>query len=133
MSPDPLSSQRRATLGVIRLALLAGVLAFGAVTWFTHRGPEWSGGPRFVPEPLPTIALAVPVLAAIAIVFVRRAAFATTDPARYGSLCVVGWALGEAAALAGGVHYFLSNDPSRYLIGLFVMLLSFVLIPLRRP
>ena len=132
MSPDPLDARRRATLGVIRLALLAGVLAFGVLTWFTHRGPEWAGGPRAVAGPLPTISLALSVVLAIAIAFVRRAAFATRDAARYGTLCIVGWAMGEAAALAGGVHYFLSNDPSRYLIGLFVMLLSFVLIPLRR-
>jgi hypothetical protein len=88
MSPDPLDARRRATLGVIRLALLAGVLAFGLLTWFTHRGPEWAGGPRAVAGPLPTLSLVLSVVLAIAIAFVRRAAFATRDAARYGTLTV---------------------------------------------
>jgi hypothetical protein len=63
---------------------------------------------------------------------IRRAAFSTTDPARYRQLCIIGWALGEAAALSGGVHYFMTNDTSRYIVGVMVMLLIFMLLPLRR-
>jgi hypothetical protein len=131
-SPDPLGTRQRASLGVIRLSLLAGVLAFGAVTWSMHRGDDWTGPARPPGGTFATVALAVSVLAIAGILFARRQVTTTRDAAKYGSWCVLGWAFGEVAALTGGVYYFLTDDPSRYLLGVLVMLLSFVLIPLRR-
>jgi hypothetical protein len=131
-TPDPLGTRQRASLGVIRLSLLAGVLAFGAVTWFLHRGDAWTGPAREPGGAFATIALAVSILAIAGIVFARRQVTTTRDAGKYGSWCVIGWAFGELAALTGGVYYFLTDDPSRYLLGVLVMLLSFVLIPLRR-
>ena len=128
---DPLDSRGRATLGIIRLALLAGVLAFGAVTWFAHRRPDYHPAAP-VNGPTATFSLVIGVLAIGAALLVRRAAFATTDAAKYRGLCIVGWSFGEMAALAGGIHYFMTNDPSRYAIGVLVMLCTFVLLPLRR-
>lgn len=131
-TPDPLGTRQRASLGVIRLSLLAGVLAFGAVTWFMHRDEAWSGPARPPGGTFAMVALAVSILAIAGILFARRQVTTTRDAAKYGSWCVLGWAFGEVAALTGGVYYFLTDDPGRYLLGVLVMLLSFVLIPLRR-
>ena len=132
MATDPLTSQRRAQLGVIRVALLAGVLAFGAVTWWTHQGLGYRGPAMPPGGRLGTVAYVVDALAIVGSLLMRRLAFATADPARYGTRCVLAWAMGEAAALTGGVYYFMTNDMSRYLLGVLVMLLAFVLVPLRR-
>ena len=131
-APDPLGTRQRASLGVIRLSLLAGVLGFGAVTWFLHRGEAWTGPARPRGGAFATVTIAVCVLAIGGILLARRQVTTTRDAGKYGSWCVIGWAFGELAALMGGVYYFLTDDPSRYLIGVLVMLLSFVLIPLRR-
>jgi hypothetical protein len=45
---------------------------------------------------------------------------------------VIGWAAGELAALAGGVHYFLTNDPQWYGTGVLVLVASYVVLPIRR-
>jgi len=43
------------------------------------------------------------------------------------------WAVGEGAALFGGVLYLLTNEPQWYGLGLLAMLTNFVLVPARRP
>jgi hypothetical protein len=123
--------------GILRLAFLVGVLAFGAVIWWLSRGgrtPGTGGGEAPDPATLRTLRLVGPVLAvgAVAAAAALRAVIArTTDPARVWSLRVVAWAVGEVAALFGGVYWLLSGDPSRYVIGLVAMAATFVAVPLR--
>lgn len=127
---DPLDSRQRARLGIIRVAMLAGVIMFGLVTWFLRRG-----GPSPVSvdgSVLDTVTYGAMIAGIAGIVVMRRVVAAAADAARYANTAVIGWAFGELAALAGAVHYFITGDPTRYVIGLMVMLVSFVLIPLRR-
>lgn len=128
--PDPLSSPQRARLGIVRVAMLAGVIMFGVVTWFLRRSGPAPGG--IEAGPLDTITYGAMIAGIAGIVVMRRVVAAATDAARYANMAVIGWAFGELAALAGAVHYFMTGDPTRYVIGVMVMLLSFVLIPLRR-
>jgi hypothetical protein len=128
--PDPLTSAHRARLGAIRLAMLAGVLVFGAVVWFMRR--NGSAPAATSTAILETISYAAIGIGLVGIVVLWRVLARATTAGKYANIAVMGWALGELAALGGGVHFFLTGDPTRYVIGVMVMLMSFVLIPLRR-
>jgi len=129
-SPTPV----RTPLFLIRAALLAGVLLFGAVCWYIVR--QRGGGPV---SGVDTSAFAilrymVPVLgfAALSVAIAIRVAISRTrDEAKRNSLRIVGWAVGEGAALAGGIYYMEIGDPRLYLIGTTAMLATFIVVPLR--
>lgn len=128
---NPMTRERTpAQLGIIRIGLLMGVLLFGAVVWFLHRRPG------FVPdrgmEQLRPVVPFIMLGFIAAIVAVRIYLSRVTDAGRLGTYQIIGWAIGEAAALFGGVYYFNTDDPRFFLIGLFVMLASFIVLPLRR-
>ena len=122
---------RVAQLALIRLSLLLGVLLFGGVIYFLHRDPSWR------PQPggnAAAIRMATYVVWAAVVVgaLVLRGLHARAPEAERPTFAILGWALGEAAALLGGVYYFLTDDPRRYLIGVFFLLAAFILFPLRR-
>lgn len=125
-SPPPASS-----LAVIRIALLAGVLMFGAVTYYVQRGANWEPAAPDVLNTLYTVMLAVLVLAVV-FLLVLRARLGRRPGTGERSLLVVAWAIGESAALFGGVYHFLSGNAQWFIIGLFIMLASFILFPIRR-
>ena len=125
-TPERTSAQ----LGIIRMAFLMGVLLFGAVIWFLQRREGFvpDGGLERMRPVVPIIMLSF----IAAIVGVRIYLSRVTDAAQIGTFQLIGWAIGEAAALFGGVYYFNTGDPRFYIIGLFVMLASFIVVPLRR-
>ncbi|HUF30546.1 MAG TPA: hypothetical protein VMM77_07750 [Gemmatimonadaceae bacterium] len=125
-SPPPASS-----LAVVRIALLMGVLMFGAVTYYIQRGANWEPAAPDVLNTLHVVVLVVLVLAVVLLLVLRM------RPAPHGHtagrpMLILPWAIGEAAALFGGVYYFLSGNAQWFIIGLFVMLASFILFPIRR-
>lgn len=125
-SPPPASS-----LAVVRIALLVGVLMFGAVTYYVQRGASWEPAAPDVLNTLHTVMLAVLVMAAV-VLLVLRARLGRRSDASERTMLVIAWAIGESAALFGGVYYFLSGNAQWYIIGLFIMLASFILFPIRR-
>jgi hypothetical protein len=125
-SPPPASS-----LAVVRIALLVGVLMFGAVTYYVQRGVSWEPAAPDVLNTLHTVMLAVLVLAVV-LLLVLRSRLGRRSLAGERTMLVMAWAIGESAALFGGVYYFLSGNAQWFIIGLFVMLASFILFPIRR-
>jgi hypothetical protein len=119
------------TLAIVRIALLVGVLMFGAVTYYVHRGAEWRAAQ---PDALSTLRLAMlsTWVVAVLLLLVLRARLARLTESAGRSVLIIAWAIGEAAALFGGVYYFLSGEPQWFIIGLFLMLASFILFPIRR-
>jgi hypothetical protein len=118
-----------AALLVIRASLFAGVLMFGAVTWYLHSKPT---RPDSTPDPE---TLAWVVLGAWAVITAGLVVLSTRyrRPAareRRVNLAIIGWALGEAAALIGGVHYFLTGDPQRYGFGVLIFVIALVMFPI---
>lgn len=126
--PRPTSE---ATLALIRISLLLGVLLFGAVSWFLHRDPTWRPGDPAALRMLQRAMLAQWVLAIAMLLFFRTRLDRTTGQAR-STLLLIGWAIGESAALFGGVHFFLSGDILSFLGGLVVMMAGLLLFPIRR-
>ena len=130
MTNPPVFDARTRTLGIIRMSFLAGVLLFGAVVWFLHSQPGYVVDGSM--EPLRPVMPFVLLAFIAGIVAVRLYLSRITDEAQLGNFRLIGWAIGEAAALCGGVFYLNTNDPRFYIMGLFVQLASFVVVPLRQ-
>jgi hypothetical protein len=130
----PAAGDRQAILrvGMIRFAILLGVLLFGAVAWWMRDGRSATPPPN--PDfltglgPFPALVMIAALAAVIALRVVRGR---TRDAAQRRKLAIVALAPGEAAALFGAVGYFLAGDSRWYLAGMFVLAAAVVLFPLR--
>lgn len=128
MTPASVANAR--ALFLIRLAMTVGVVTFVAVAWFLHgRGQP----PVASASSLTTLTTAMytAVGMAAAVVMALRLRIAGAEPAMRRSLAVVAWAVGEFAALFGGVMLFLTGDLRLVLPGalVFALALAAVRIP----
>ena len=116
------------TLGIIRIALLVGVLAFGAIVWFVRR----SGDPSYGVDPrgLRLAGQAVWALATLGTLGMFLAA-GRVAPDRRPTLSVIAWALGESTAIYGGLFWMLLGEPQWYLYGVACLLLTYFIFPIR--
>ena len=115
---------------LIRAALWCGVLAFGAVIWFVHQRGLFPTKPQ--PTAMIAAQAALSVLAVVVALATRGRAINGPDLASRASSTIQLWAIGEGAALFGGVIFLLSGDAQWYGLGLLSMLTVFVLVPLPR-
>jgi hypothetical protein len=122
-----------ATLPLIRVALLAGVLIFGAVTWWLHRQGRLEVVSAGELRPLRQAGAVVWLAAIVAevVLFVVRLRARERDPARLQSQRIMAWSAGEAVALFGGVYYFRSADPQWFVYGLIFFLGVLMVFPAR--
>ena len=118
-----------AQLSLIRMAMLSGVLLFGAIAWWARRNDPAPAATPAMRNILGVAPLALGIVALSVVVLLRRVLARETDPARQATLRIIGWATGETAALAGAVGYFLTGDPSTFFIGLAVLMFTFVGLP----
>jgi hypothetical protein len=72
------------------------------------------------------------VALAAAAVMALRLRLSSATPAKRGSLSVVSWAVGEFAALFGGVAFFLTGEWHLVLPGALVFALALAAVPLPR-
>jgi len=124
------------TLRVIKYAMLGGIVTFGVVILVL-------GSLGVLPEPVldgtrspVAIVLSVMVLGTIGAVPVLNSRIAAaTDAARRFQLSILLLALAEAAALAGGVLWFLSGSWTMYGVGvvIFVVAMSRAAMPEGEP
>jgi hypothetical protein len=114
---------------VIRFALIAGVLMFGAAILFVHRQAGW----KAVTLP-PAIGYTQVVCAVVAVLFalaLRGRVMSESAPQRRAALLITGWAVGEGAALFGGALFLLTAHSQWYLLGLLGMAGSLIALPAR--
>jgi hypothetical protein len=117
-------------LRVIRMALLAGVLTFGGIVFYLTS----QRAPTTTPEAgkaMQMANIAILVAVAVGLLVLQRLHANQADPSKRTALNIAAWAVGETAALFGGVHFLLIGNPTPYLVGLAMMLVSFVLVPIR--
>lgn len=129
-SNTPGMPQQKATvLRIIRIALLSGMLMFGAIVYLLISRE----GPRGIEsaQALQVVNIAFLIGAAAALLFIQRRHAAEPDPAKRSTLNIIAWAVGETTAMFGGVHYLLVGSPAPYVVGVMMMLASFVLVPIR--
>ena len=116
------------TLGLIRIALLVGVLAFGGIVWFLRRSSEPSYGVN--PHGLRVAGQAVWGLMTLGTLTLFVTA-GRSAPDRRATFSVIAWALGEATAIYGGLFWMLLGDPQWYLYGVACLLLTYFIFPIR--
>jgi hypothetical protein len=116
----------------IRLAMLAGVLLFAGASWVIHRSPGWTPAAELDPEALRMVSWVIWGAAVAGILILLGKARGAPDTARYNTLAIIGWSLGEMTALFGGVIYFLTAQPNSFLIGLLLLVLALTFLPARR-
>lgn len=121
---------RATTLRIIRVAFLTGVLLFGGIVYYIT-SQQGGGSSPDQGKTLEMVNIAFLVLAAAGIMIIQRRHAAEPDPAKRSTLNIAGWAMGEATALFGGVHFLLVGNPVPYLVGLVMMIASFVVVPIR--
>jgi hypothetical protein len=126
----PRQLSRSATLRIIRIALMSGVLMFGGIAYYLTEQNGGGLGPENA-DTLQIVNIALLVGAAIGIMFIQRRHLAEKDPAKRTTLNISAWALGEATALFGGVHFMLVGNAIPYLVGIVMMIASFVVVPIR--
>ena len=116
------------TLGLIRIALLVGVLALGGIVWHLRR----SGDTGYLVDPR---ALRVAGQAVWGVMTLGTLALfllaGRAKPERRGSFSVVAWALGEATAIYGGLFWLLLGDSQWYLYGVACLLMTYFIFPIR--
>jgi hypothetical protein len=106
-----------------------GSVMVAGVAYFLHsRG----GAPV---EPPPEMLIYVPIVAIagalLAIFPIRTWLMRTADPIGRQNILLIGWAVGDAAALAGCVYYLLTHDSRFAITGIFVLLACMILLPIR--
>ena len=116
------------TLGLIRIALLVGVLALGGIVWHLRRSGDT--GYTVNARGLRVAGQAVWGLTTLGTLALFLLAGRAT-PERRGSLSVIAWALGEATAIYGGLFWLLLGDPQGYLYGVACLLLTYFIFPIR--
>ena len=118
-------------LFLIRTAMAVGVVTFILVAWFLRNRGGLSAVPTDKLATLTTVMYAAVALAAAVVMLIRlRLSEATPDARR--TLSIAAWAVGEFAALFGGVLFLLAGAWPLVLPGALVFALSLAAIPLPR-
>ncbi len=120
---------RSTTLSIIRVAMLAGVVILGAVALYISKGGIVDPLAEDVLAALRMAFIAVLAGTAIAMFFFRKQRLALGPDDDPTTLNIVGWAIGEATALFGAVILLLSGEITYFLVGVVMMLVSFVFFP----
>jgi len=130
VTPPPGRETPPRTLATIRIAILLGVLAFGAVTWIVHRRAGWTPIPDARADALRRAGMGVWALALAGCGLLRLRWTRVEDARTRAQVGIIGWAMGEIPALWGGMYYLLTGTVSWYAAGLLFLLLTFRLFPL---
>lgn len=128
MAPPPASTLPPQTLRLLRLAMLAGILAIGAVLWFVAR----EQAPVLDAERAGMVQIGFYVLAHVALgaMLLLRKPFRAAGPAQRGMLFIAGHAIGELPAVLGAVCILLLGTAVPFAVGLLVFLVAFLFFPL---
>lgn len=120
-------------LFIIRTALMTGVFLFAAVAYF---------GPRFGLDPQLNLLNELSTLRYVLLAFIAAAVIGATLlrfrleslPAQQrATLLIIGWALGEAAALFGIVLFMGSGETMLFVLGLISFVFTLAVLPIPRP
>jgi hypothetical protein len=120
-----------ASLSIIRITLLSGVLLFGGIIWFLHRQPGWAPASEADPELTRLLVQAASLMSLLGVTIVYALHRRARTVERLDTLSIAGWTLGELPALIGGVHYYFTDDPQWYLWGMMALLLTYLIFPAR--
>ncbi|HEU4455755.1 MAG TPA: hypothetical protein VFR81_22010 [Longimicrobium sp.] len=116
------------TLFIIRASFLTAVLVFGGITYYIH---SQEPPPSTVdPDTLRWGVLGIWGAITLALVVLSTRYRRPAPYTQRVGMAIAGWALGEAAALVGGVDYFLTGIPDRYGVGVLIFVVALVMFPI---
>lgn len=115
---------------LIRLALLLGILLFGAVAAFVAKDSFEYGLGMTRQGPLAGVVALLVIAAAGLVMFIRRRLEGLKDLQARFRMLLVAHAVCEAAALFGALHIILTGGLLPYIAGLTVFVFSLVLLPI---
>lgn len=120
-------------LFVIRTALMTGVFLFAAVAYF---GPQLGLEPKLnLVDGLSTLRYVNLAFIAVAVIgaALLRFRLETVPAERHGTSLIIGWALGEAAALFGVVLFMGGGEKWSLALGVISFVFTLVVLPIPRP
>jgi len=116
---------------LIRTAMTVGVVTFLGVAWLIRGRGQVPAVPSASAATLTAVMYVAVALAGAAVLALRlRMSWVAREKQR--SLAVVSWAVGEFAALFGGVAFFLTGNWQVVLPGALVFALALAAVPLPR-
>ena len=131
---DGLQTLTPSFLNIIRLAMLAGSVLFGAIAWYLTNSGQIE--PSMSASVASTLRIVFYVLLASHLAGIwllrQRADLAETFQQR-ARLLIIGYALAEALVFFGAVYLLLTGNASLFLGGLLIFMLAFLLLPLAPP
>jgi hypothetical protein len=126
--PRPVATQ----LLIIRTALLAGLLLFGAATWYVQRNGIANAIAPAGERALVYVFIGAAVAALGGMFFLRSRLGATADVKQIVAMYIVGYAFAEGAALLSAVIWYVGGSRDWYIAGLVLMVVAFQILPVRR-
>ncbi|MEO7101955.1 MAG: hypothetical protein ABI311_01350 [Gemmatimonadaceae bacterium] len=105
---------------------MTGVLLFGAVVLVVHRKPNWK--PGVLPITVEYVLVAYSIMAVSIAAVLKGRVGREREPQRRASLLLVGWAVGEGAALIGVIIFYITGQAQWYGLGLLAMVCSFAML-----
>lgn len=129
------SAPSAAAQQIIRIGLLTGVFAFGAIAWYLRQNqeetPAGAEGDALVTI-LPIVFAAVLIGSAGVVFLFRKRRQTASSMAEIATTNIVGWALGEGVALLGAVILMLTGNVVYFAAGVVYMLAVFAMFPVPR-
>jgi hypothetical protein len=122
----PPENPRPQALQLIRVLLMTGVLIFGVVVLLVHLRPNWK--PGVLPIAVEYALVAYSILAVLVAGVLKGRVSRERDPQRRASLLIMGWAVGEGAALIGVIIFYVTGDAQWYGLGLLAMVCSLAML-----
>lgn len=114
------------------MAILLGVLMFGAVAWWQRRAPDFAVAEGVRMRPLRLAGMAAWAFAILGIIGLRLKFAREAESGSRPQLSIVAWALAELPALFGAVYFYLTGDLTLFVAGLGALVISFLLFPIAR-
>lgn len=118
---------------IIRIALMTGVFLFAGIAYF---GPRFGMAPVLgLGDALRPLGYALWAFLALAVggALLLRTKLEGATPDRLSQYLIIGWALGESAALMGIILYMGGGGIGPLSIGLMGFVSTLVLLPIPRP
>ncbi|HKS04993.1 MAG TPA: hypothetical protein VJR92_01660 [Gemmatimonadaceae bacterium] len=128
----PLPRALATQLLLIRTALLAGLLLFGAATWYIRRGTTIVPMPADRAQQFGYIFIALAVSALGGMFFVRSRLEKGVEGTAAVQQYMTGYAMAEGTALFGGVTWYMGGNQNWYIAGVLLMVTAFQILPIKR-
>lgn len=117
MNKNTSSDVSSSAFSVIRLALALSIVMLGGISFFLHATEPDFGVDAAMLGGIQYGATALILGGFGGVLWARSWRQNASSAAEERSRTIIGWALGDGAAMMGGIHYLLSGDPMVFLLG----------------